>query len=64
MKKIVLLSIYIISVNVVIAQSKKEQIQSLTFRVDSINTILSSERNFFTQKEQGYTVKGCFFTTV
>ena len=57
MKKIVLLSIYIISVNVVIAQSKKEQIQTLTFRVDSINTILTSERNFFTQKEQGYTSK-------
>ena len=57
MKKLVLLSIYIISVNVVIAQSKKEQIQSLTFRVDSINAILSSERNVFAQKEQGYTSK-------
>ena len=57
MKKIVLLSIYIISVNVVISQSKKEQIQTLTFRVDSINAILSSERNVFAQKEQGYTSK-------
>ena len=57
MKKIVLLSIYIISVNVVIAQSKKEQIQTLTFRVDSINVILSSERNTIAQKEQGYTSK-------
>ena len=29
----------------------------LTFRVDSINNILSSERNVFAQKEQGYTSK-------
>ena len=57
MKKTILIFIYVILSLVVFAQSKKEQIQSLTFRVDSINTILSSERNFFTQKEQGYTSK-------
>ena len=57
MKKLIFVSIQLILINIVFAQSKKEQIQSLTFRVDSINAILSSERNVFAQKEQGYTSK-------
>lgn len=57
MKKLVLVSIQLILINIVIAQSKKEQIQILTFRIDSINSILSSERNTNSQKEQGYTYK-------
>ena len=57
MKKIVLAFIHLILSTIVFAQSKKEQIQMLTFRVDSINNILSSERNVFAQKEQGYTSK-------
>ena len=57
MKKIVLAFIHLILSTIVFAQSKKEQIQMLTFRVDSINSILSSERNTIAQKEQGYTSK-------
>ena len=57
MKKLVLLSIHLIFISCLFAQSKKEQIQILTYRVDSINNILLSERNAFAQKEQGYTSK-------
>ncbi len=57
MKKKSLIFIYLIFSPVLFGQSKKEQIQMLTFRVDSINSILSSERNTIAQKELGYTSK-------
>ena len=57
MKKLVFVSIQLILINIVFAQSKKEQIEILTFRIDSINSILSSERNTIAQKELGYSSK-------
>ena len=45
MNRFTIIFIHLIFINSLFAQSKKEQIQILTFRVDSINTILSSERN-------------------
>lgn len=41
---------FLLTFQITFAQSKKEQIELLTKRVDSLNSVLSNERNSATQK--------------
>jgi hypothetical protein len=49
--------VFIFSVAIINAQSKKEQIKILSDRVDSLNIVLSVERNMNTKKSEDYNVQ-------
>ena len=50
-KHLILLFLVIFSVSNSFAQSKKDQIEQLNYRVDSLIQILSSERNIIKQQK-------------
>ena len=54
MKNLQLILAFIVMTGVSFSQSKKEQIEILTNRVDSLNNVLKTDRNSNNQKELVY----------
>jgi hypothetical protein len=52
MMRIILCAVMVLTINIANAQSKKEQIENLTISLDSLNQVVSDERQIFKQEAQ------------
>lgn len=52
MMRIILCAVMVLTINIANAQSKKEQIENLTISLDSLNQVVSNERQIFKQEAQ------------